>query len=109
MWKKYYQSNENIDELDCQTKTLLEDLDKLKNLDCICNTSKKFIRQAGKEWMMSQNPDEYDIGYLYMTEKYGKGFDLSKLYWKSNYQDIQKQKLSTLGIGFPFDEESKLK
>jgi len=103
LWKKYYQDNENKDELDYQTTRLLEDLDKLKNLDCTCNTSKKFIRKAGRKWIMSLDPDKYDIGYLYMVDKYGKGFDLSKLYRESKYQDVQKKKLEGLGIGFPFN------
>jgi len=103
LWKKYYQDNKNKDELDYQTTRLLEDLDKLKNLDCICNTSKKFIRKAGRAWIMSLDPDKYDIGYLYMIEKYGKGFDLSALYWESKYSDIQKKKLGGLGIVSPFN------
>jgi len=103
LWKKYYQDNENKDELDYQTTHLLKDLDKLKNLDCICNTSKELIRKAGRKWIMSLDPDKYDVGYLYMVDKYGKGFDLPALHWESKYSDIQKKKLEGLGILSPFN------
>jgi len=73
------------------------------NFDTICNLSKNYIRNAGRKWMMSLDPDKYDVGYLYMIEKYGRGFDLPKLYWESGYQDIQKEKLVDLGIGCPFN------
>jgi hypothetical protein len=69
-----------------------------ENIETICNSSKQFIRNAGKEWIMSLDPDKYDIGYHYMVEKYGKGFDLPKLYWESKYSEIQKEKLEGLGI-----------
>jgi len=74
-------------------------------LDSVYEKSKQLIRKVGREWIMSQDPDKYDIGYLYMVEKYGKGFDLPKIYWESGYQDVQKKKLVGLGIGYPFNRE----
>jgi len=101
LWIKHHQDNE--DELDSQTKSLLEYLEQLKNLEQMCSISKELIRKAGRKWIMSLDPDKYDIGYLFMVEKYGKGFDLSQLYCESGYQEIQKNKLEGLGIFSPFN------
>ena len=75
-----------------------------EGFELVYKLAKKFIRMVGREWKMGLDPDKYDIGYLYMIEKYGKGFDLPKLYWESGYQEVQKEKLRDLGIGFPFNK-----
>ena len=76
-----------------------------KNLELISRIAKKSIRKVGREWIMSLDPDKYDIGYLFMVEKYGKGFDLPKLYYQAGYREVQKEKLGELEIGFPFNKQ----
>jgi len=75
-----------------------------KNFESNCKLAKKCIRIVGRKWMMNLDPDKYDIGYLFMVENYGKGFDLPKLYYKSGYREVQKEKLKGLGIEFPFNK-----
>lgn len=72
---------------------------------------KQCLRNAGREWIMSQDPDKYDIGYCFLVEKFGKGFDWPKICTfvinETEYTQIQKQKLAGLGYGYPFDDPSK--